>query len=331
MRLPEAAMQTSFYPSGGTAMRRQGFTLVELLVVIGIIALLISILLPALARSREAANRIKCAANLRTIGQAAHIFAERHKGYFPRSYITGVGNPYPKGVSRIADSITSIAGYMPSSPLNSSSNRFWMEQGTNLDDWIDAGLSPGNMPPVFTAPPWTEIRTPVENWNSPLSCPSANQPTVFMRFDDAGNWGSNTLLLTYQYIAGIPPVTGAAGSASSNPLASPGCQTLFNNSAIHCDDSLISSRNNDPQSSERIMASDQIYSVDGTTGRTQLNHGKIDDAGGWRPKFFNMLYGDGHVQGCDGKAYFPVALTPSNCRLLHSSLAPPVGGNYFYW
>jgi len=76
---------------GANGLRRRragGFTLVELLVVIGIIALLISILLPSLNRAREQANRAKCANNLRQIAQAALMYsnAEVRNGVFPRTY-----------------------------------------------------------------------------------------------------------------------------------------------------------------------------------------------------------------------------------------------------
>lgn len=72
-------------PTPGSALRR-GFTLVELLVVIGIIAVLLGMLLPSLSRAREAAKSAVCLSNLHQMGVAAESYVSSEAGRYPIAY-----------------------------------------------------------------------------------------------------------------------------------------------------------------------------------------------------------------------------------------------------
>ena len=90
----------------------KGFTLVELLVVIGLIALLIAMLLPALNKARQQSQAATCLSNMRQLGQGLMLFAHEHNGYLPKAWL----NNRPK---------TSLPGDAASIAAEASASDSW--------------------------------------------------------------------------------------------------------------------------------------------------------------------------------------------------------------
>ena len=93
--------------------RAAAFTLVELLVVIGIIAILIGVLLPALRTAREHALSVQCLSNLRACGQVLYLYANQNKGYFPQMSLQSPETLTMGGKIVAPDAPTGVTVYYP--------------------------------------------------------------------------------------------------------------------------------------------------------------------------------------------------------------------------
>lgn len=143
---------------------RQGFTLIELLVVIAIIAILASLLLPGLARSKMTARRVACASNLHQLGLAVNMYVD-DTALVPESN-GGPGFRHPSVINvykRYNPDFANLETLMPYFPGN-------VRLTDNIDDLYIGGA-----------------------WR----CPSSNRPTLEEWKQQSAGWGYVTLSYTY--------------------------------------------------------------------------------------------------------------------------------------
>jgi prepilin-type processing-associated H-X9-DG protein/prepilin-type N-terminal cleavage/methylation domain-containing protein len=155
---------------------RKAFTLVELLVVIGIIAVLISILLPSLGRARRAADTLKCQSNLRQLGIAANMYFATYKNTFPYPTTTlSVGglwynalDPY-LGAAAGRTGATGVAADRAYTPIKQCV--VWQQSGANA-------RSSGGQDPVWEFARTYKMNTFLRRNNLPRPDPSNPTRTI---------------------------------------------------------------------------------------------------------------------------------------------------------
>lgn len=127
--------------------RRSAFTLVELLVVIGIIAVLIGVLLPALGKARELARRAQCLSNMRELSMAMRLYAAQHRDQIPIGYMDQHQFSYFVNWNNANGTKVTFMGLLPQSKLTPNPRVFYCP--SLVDDELYGYNEPRNRWPDF--------------------------------------------------------------------------------------------------------------------------------------------------------------------------------------
>lgn len=322
---------------------RRAFTLVEMLVVIGILVILMAILLPVLSRARESAKRVKCAANLHTIGDMAAAFATDHKGVFPVCYrMRNTGSdtfPY-----RVPFYITQDTHYD-----SDSSRDGWPQMGNSWQTWAGYAAKAALPPSQVTSQ--ADLSNFYAATLATFSCPSSDKQARFLDLGDptynSPEYGA-VVAIGYMYVGGLsadsmtvpqgvkggnqsvghwnnaPPAMNNSGAPNNQLFYPLGGNTVTN---VKIGSAPLSAC---------VLAADIVYwdgLQNGDPKRYLINHPRTNDR--TLPDFQNVLYGDGRVEGHGREEYtdplnddsIPALQTVWNWSMKLASGRP----GYFYW
>ncbi len=275
-------------PPPSRTRRPSAFTLVELLVVIGIIALLISILLPTLNKARKSANTVQCMSNMRQVALAMLSYSNQNHGSLIPVRITGTTANYPYGFCWANELVREHLLSAPNAYLSASKGNFTQNSVFRCPESSDTGVFAsviGSYEPAY----------PADQKNNAGSIENSEKDPATGLFDyGIATWympvcGATGTTNTYPY----PP---ASGTARVTPFLWLQSDADVQNSAYHRSLSLVH------KGSEQVMmveANNYNWIKEGTTtgvhllNRLGARHGKKTADG--TNAYTNMAFFDGHV------------------------------------